>query len=811
MAAFTPFPEAVPVSEYQLTYRTSGSGVVSMKMSPTGTPPTQVFQKQDGFWFSYSPDGKYLAVVVADMEKAVISAAKLAALSNARPVGEGVAPDAIANTSGSLHPATPRWLEIIDATTFQTLHRLEGVAGLEEYFYWSPRSHYLVTWQPLSVPMPSASYTGGVGPSPTSTPPPQSSSSSTNSSNSTSNSAISSLNSSSVESSHNLKVWDVQTGKVVMQFKHGQRQGWPIVRWTEDEKIAARWASGQIHLYHWATATFHQSPEENFAAMKRETIDKKEVWDWSVARSALAIFIRPNNATNAPGQVHLYPLNTSLGEDQSQQQQQQQQQQSQSIDDSSESLVGTLKKQKDSSSSQSSSSPSSKQSQQQQQQPGGKKGKGGNAKGGGGGGNNKNAKSNQIPLNTAPPKEPEGLSAVSHAGASEASNGSQKSQQQQNNGSSQELNASSGENNSQQQQSSAATSSATSSQQQQQSSVTMAPEIPSCSKVFYKCDDIQFRWHNRGQALLVLATTQRDESGSNHYYGNTSVYYLPADGKGECDVVTDKPGPIHDVRWNAKGNDFAVTYGEYPSKTTLYNRKCKALGHLGTESRNELVWSPQGRVLMSGGFGQLPGNFDIWDTVSLSKLGSAQSFTSALHEWSPDGKYLLTAALWPRMRVDNFFSLYDLKANHIFLLKLQELWKIAWRPQPGCSSAYPTSPQEPILIAPPSQIVAPSASSSKAPTASSTPYRPPGAKRAANSQFAQSQVPLKEAKVAPERFAPPSNPNPPKQRTSSSHTSSPASSSTSSPPTKVPIGGIPVKKSSASPQHRQPNNKNQKQ
>jgi len=760
-----------------------------MKMSPNGTPPSQVFQKQNGFWFSYSPDGKYLAVVVADMEKAVVSEARRAALAAARPPGEGVAPDAIASSSGSLHPATPRWLEILDASTFQTLHRLDTVAGLEEYFYWSPRSHYLVTWQPVSVPGSAqnvqsnqsnqsnqSSQTNQQSQSQQSQPQSQQSSNTS--------SSQSQQPSSSQSDMANLKVWDVQTGKVVMQFRHAQRQGWPMVRWTEDEKICARWASGQIHLYHWAKATFHQTPEENFAAMKRETIDKKDVWDWSIARSALAIFIRPNNASQAPAQVHLYPLNTTLGEDPHTSSQR-----SVGVDDSEVSHVGSAVK---SPSNNQSSNPSNSQSS-----PATKGGKKPNQQQKG----QKNKQNVVIPLNTAPPKEPEGLSSAKPVPSESSADGRQNEKASSTNGSEGASDSAEGGSNSAAGGPNSAAGGAKSSspQPQQPSSTLMAPEQPVCSKAIYKVDDVQFRWHNRGQALLVLATTQRDEGGSNHYYGNSSVYYLPADGKGECDVVTDKPGPIHDVRWNAKGNDFAITYGEYPSKTTLYNRKCKALGHLGTESRNELVWSPQGRVLMSGGFGQLPGDFDIWDTASLTKLGSSQSFTSALHEWSPDGKFLLSATLWPRMRVDNFFSLYDLKANHLFHLKLQELWKITWRPQPGCLSAYPTTPTDPIVVSPPSQVV-PSSSSSKA-TASSTPYRPPGAKRLANSQFAQSQIPLKEAKIAPERFAPPSNPNPPPKhnpRTSPS----PASSSSS----KVPVGGIPVKKSS-SPSHRAPNKK----
>jgi uncharacterized protein with WD repeat len=740
-------------------------------MDPSGsTSPEKVFQKQDGFWFSYSPDGKYIAMVVADMANAVVSAARLAAKANGpNRVGEGVAPDAIASSSGSLHPATPRWLEILDASTFQVLHRLEGVAGLEEYFYWSPKGRYIVTWQPLSVPTASSSV---VSQSSSSSSPAGDASqqmgnpatpSPTLSSNPQSNSPIVGQTSGSpAPELPNLKVWDVLTGKVVMHFKHAQRQGWPIVRWTDDEKIAARWASGQVHLYHWAKASFHLSPEENFANMYRESISKINVWDWSVARSALALFIRENAAEAQAAHVYLYPLNTTLGEEPSASS-------SQSSEDakSTETTVGLSAKKASSQPSQASPHGKTK----------GQPNHGGKAS------HSPKGKGHTIPMTMAPPKEPNlGVPPSTTTSASSPSSGDAQSSSKSTSSS----NPSNGQN-----------TAGGGAKFNVATLTTMAPSDPIATKSFYNCDDVQFHWHNRGQALLVFASTQRDKSGQGMYYGNTYLYYLSSDGKGDCDLVTDKAGPIHDARWNVRGNDFAVTYGEYPSKTMLYNRKCKALGHLGTDSRNKLVWSPQGRVLMSGGFGQLPGNFDIWDTVSLSKLGSSQAFTSGHFEWSPDGKYLMTAALWPRMRVDNYYCIYDLSARTVLHSKQQELWKVSWRPMPGCASAYPTTPTDPIVVA-----KLPSWTTATAAPKSSAPYRPPHAKNAANSQFAQSQVPLqKEQRVAPERFAPPSNPN----AKSTASSSSSSSSSFASPSAKTPIGGVPVKKTG--PPGSQPRNK----
>lgn len=88
--------------------------------------------------------------------------------------------------------------------------------------------------------------------------------------------------------------------------------------------------------------------------------------------------------------------------------------------------------------------------------------------------------------------------------------------------------------------------------------------------------------------------------------------------------MTEKEGPIHDIAWNPKGNEFAVTYGciffffqkkllyfnndkVMPSQTTIFDLKCQPIADLGSNSRNTLKWSPNGKILCIGGFGNLQG------------------------------------------------------------------------------------------------------------------------------------------------------------------------------------------------------------
>jgi len=219
---------------------------------------------------------------------------------------------------------------------------------------------------------------------------------------------------------------------------------------------------------------------------------------------------------------------------------------------------------------------------------------------------------------------------------------------------------------------------------------------PSATKIFYVGDSVSLHWHNRGQALLYVISTHHVQNGKS-YYGETFLGYLSTDGKIVSDVELDQKGPIHSVQWNVKGNDFAVTYGFIPAKTALFNRKCKPLGHLGTDSRNTLLWSPHGRVLCVSGYKDLKGEIDFWDTAKLKKIGSAVSYCTVHHEFSSDGQLYLSAVLWPRRRMDNCIKIFDLAGNLIWAKLGNEIWKAQFQPNPTHVSSYPPPDQDIVV------------------------------------------------------------------------------------------------------------------
>lgn len=489
--------------------------------------------------FVYSPDGRLLAQVIRE-----------------KPVA--------GQKTGSMHES--RFVEIFDVSnanvdSSKPITRIPpnpntGLFGVEDYIYWSPQSRYLVTWQPI----------GRVQKAEDGSP---------------------------VEG--NLKVWDVRTGALLISWIQEDRQGWPVCRWTPNERLLLRLNQGQLHVLDWmqfaeeaqklaADAPVKQgaTATDGFSAIqgtRRETLAAQGIAEFSVTHGATAVFVPVKRSM--PAKVFIFRLN-----------------------DGTDLNAGNKRKGQPASS------------------------------------NGADADDDVDPtLDSASAPPPATL---------------------------------------------------------------IASSDPSAHKSFFKADDVQMVWHNRGLGVLILASTLMDSSGKS-YYGETSLYFLQADGKFDANVTLEKQGPIHGVAWNPKGNDFAVTYGYMPSRTTLFNRKCRALGHLGTGSRNTLIWSPHGRVLCVGGFGALSGEMDFWDTAKLQKLGTCTAYCSSSHQWSPDGRYLMACVLWPRLRVDNGIKIFNVAGQLVWTTGLmKELAGAQWQP---ASVDAPATGQPPQYTYPRGQYV----------------------------------------------------------------------------------------------------------
>lgn len=250
---------------------------------------------------------------------------------------------------------------------------------------------------------------------------------------------------------------------------------------------------------------------------------------------------------------------------------------------------------------------------------------------------------------------------------------------------------------------------------------------PVSQKTFFKADKIQIKWNKAGSALLFMTSTDHDKTGKS-YYGETNLYLMSVRGDFDCRVALDKEGPIHDFEWNPNSKEFIVIYGYMPAKATLFSHRVNVIAELGTQPRNFVAFNPQGRLFCIAGFGNLSGTVDIWDRENLSKgkVYSMDASNSSVCQWSPDGHFLLTGTLSPRLRVENGVKIWHCTGELVHVDMIDELYQAGWRP--GSNAGLVPFPAQIPSAPTPSPAAAAylaTKSATKRPTGT---YRPPGAR-----------------------------------------------------------------------------------
>ncbi|CAK5279167.1 unnamed protein product [Mycena citricolor] len=249
---------------------------------------------------------------------------------------------------------------------------------------------------------------------------------------------------------------------------------------------------------------------------------------------------------------------------------------------------------------------------------------------------------------------------------------------------------------------------------------------PTCQKTFFKADRGTIKWNDLGTQVLLLTQTEVDNSNKS-YYGETGLYLLSAAGNFDCRVTLDKQGPIHDFVWNPTSKEFGVVYGFMPAKTMLFDQRVRSIHDFGTSPTNFISFNQQGRLIALAGFGNLAGKMDIWDRRTLTKVCTIDAPNTSYCDWSPDGRFLMTATLSPRLRVDNGIKIYHCTGPLMHVQLVEELYQASWRPTPVDKvAAFPMNlPPAPAASA---SVQQHAAIAKPTPTRPAGAYRPPGAR-----------------------------------------------------------------------------------
>ena len=241
--------------------------------------------------------------------------------------------------------------------------------------------------------------------------------------------------------------------------------------------------------------------------------------------------------------------------------------------------------------------------------------------------------------------------------------------------------------------------------------------------------------------------TQTEVDNSNKsYYGETGLYLLSAAGNFDCRINLDKEGPIHDFAWSPNSKEFGVVYGceflccrilrviltlaplDMPAKTMLFDQRVRTLHDFGAAPYNFISFSPQGRLIALAGFGNLAGKIDIFDRRVLKKVCTIDAPNTSHCEWSPDGRFLLTATLSPRLRVDNGIKIWHCTGPLVHIQPVEELYQVSWRPipvddVPTIGQTLPPAPEPSPSVRNNAEVV-----KQLTPSKPAGAYRPPGAR-----------------------------------------------------------------------------------
>ncbi|KAJ1561099.1 hypothetical protein HK405_004927, partial [Cladochytrium tenue] len=242
---------------------------------------------------------------------------------------------------------------------------------------------------------------------------------------------------------------------------------------------------------------------------------------------------------------------------------------------------------------------------------------------------------------------------------------------------------------------------------------------PLSPRTTFNADLVDYLWSADGCNLLAWIHTEVDKTNQS-YYGKSTLHYLTVDGAFDSRVDLGD-GPIHAVAWSPNSREFVAIHGVMPAQATLFDHRANPIYSFGAAHRNAVSYSPHGRFVAIGGFGNLKGDIDVWDRATFTRLATIHADNCSLCEWAPDGRHLLTATVYRRLKVDNGILLWHYSGVLVHRIAQKELYAVAWRhddplkwPRRGNTLSPPPKPME--------------GAAAVAPAAPKGVYRPPGAR-----------------------------------------------------------------------------------
>lgn len=160
------------------------------------------------------------------------------------------------------------------------------------------------------------------------------------------------------------------------------------------------------------------------------------------------------------------------------------------------------------------------------------------------------------------------------------------------------------------------------------------------------------------------------------YFGESFAYYLNTQGQQKLPLK--KAGPIHTVEYSPIGDKFITIAGHVPPAAAVHFDKIGTCFDFGEMSMNSARWSCAANMVAFGGFGSFNGDIKIIDTQARKVISEGEAPYTSDWSWSPCGRVLMTAVLYPKMMVSNEVRLFNHMCGPIGSFKMEEMTQCEW-------------------------------------------------------------------------------------------------------------------------------------
>ncbi|ELP92481.1 hypothetical protein EIN_523790 [Entamoeba invadens IP1] len=180
-----------------------------------------------------------------------------------------------------------------------------------------------------------------------------------------------------------------------------------------------------------------------------------------------------------------------------------------------------------------------------------------------------------------------------------------------------------------------------------------------------------FKWCPMGHLVLAITSTEFDETGHS-YYGQSSLYslFVPnISGKPPQFVPNPKVfksptnniytralvmAQYQDAQFSPSGDTLSIISGLQPAEVSVLSTlSFDELFHRQNVFANSSIFSFNSQFLAIGGFGNLPGDVEIFETKSFLRVAKFSSQCTTEWMWSNDNASIICAHCWPRRHFDN--------------------------------------------------------------------------------------------------------------------------------------------------------------